>query len=372
MDRSSAALFDECVDGLYRTLVNPESIGDAMAKVAGVLDAGAISLIGLDRSGAVTKFNAHGYDPAIQQDFIDHYHAIDPGRDPLVNGRPGAWMQDDRAFDERYTRFPEYVADFAPRAGIRWFRGAKLHETAQGSSVFSVVRPADARPFDERSMSQMRELFPHLARMTRLLNEFQHVPPQCLASRAAAEALSTGLCVVDARLRVVFANRAALGLLTGAGPATICSNVLSCNAHGAESKLRHAIALATRGLRREARSFCPNPDDILRLRFQMRVLPLNQADPLAHAPGGPFALVFIARGTGQPGASEIGDLFGLTASEADLVRLLSQGLSPAICADRRNVSISTIRSQLKAVYGKTGVNSLSQLMSLVLALPGLL
>lgn len=104
----------------------------------------------------------------------------------------------------------------------------------------------------------------------------------------------------------------------------------------------------------------------------MRALPLDESVALARRPGGPFALLFLSRGTSPLKRDELCQLFNLSPSEAELVRLLAQGLTPAMCAERRNVSLPTVRTQLKNVYAKAGVSSQAQLMSLVLALPGVL
>ena len=363
--------FERCVDALYGTLTDPASLGGALGHMADMFDATGTSYIRTDEAGVERTFVCHGFDTSLQDVFIDHFASMDPAKSPMLNGRTGDWFQDDNAFDPQHTPSPEYVADFAPKAGIRWFRGGKIHSSVDGSAFIGVMRPRDARPFDLTTLNLLDRLFPHLARLSRLLADLERQPPAAtIASHAAAEALGTGVCVVDAQLRVVYVNHAGLRLLADSGPLQLRSDVLTGMSASVQGQLRQAVSLAT-DVPRQARSFSPNPDDVMPQRLQVRVLPLDEHANLARATGGPFALLFISRGTSPLHTDELTQLFGLTSAEAELVRLLCHGLSPMTCADQRGVSIATVRTQLNCIYAKAGVSSLSQLMSLVLALPGL-
>jgi DNA-binding CsgD family transcriptional regulator len=61
----------------------------------------------------------------------------------------------------------------------------------------------------------------------------------------------------------------------------------------------------------------------------------------------------------------LGALFGLTPVEAGLVADLLADLPPAEISERRGVAISTVRSQLRSIFAKTGTTRQSALMNLV-------
>ena len=75
--------------------------------------------------------------------------------------------------------------------------------------------------------------------------------------------------------------------------------------------------------------------------------------------------------TEAAGASEarrrerIAQRFGLTQTEARLATYLADGGSVAGYAEHFEVAVGTVRSQLKAVFAKTGVNRQSALAALV-------
>ena len=60
-------------------------------------------------------------------------------------------------------------------------------------------------------------------------------------------------------------------------------------------------------------------------------------------------------------------LYQLTYSEAELVRLLSQGLSLEEAAKQRGVSLNTARSHLKHAFSKTGTNRQGELVRLIVS-----
>jgi DNA-binding CsgD family transcriptional regulator len=73
----------------------------------------------------------------------------------------------------------------------------------------------------------------------------------------------------------------------------------------------------------------------------------------------------------KPAAAAIADMpqlagkFGLTKAEVKIMRGLLHGSTIADLAVESNRSRETIRSQLKSVFSKTGVNSQTELLRLV-------
>ena len=62
------------------------------------------------------------------------------------------------------------------------------------------------------------------------------------------------------------------------------------------------------------------------------------------------------------------EAFGFTATEAGLALDLADGLAAADCAALRGVSVHTVRSQLRALFIKTGLSRQAELVSLLLAM----
>ena len=80
----------------------------------------------------------------------------------------------------------------------------------------------------------------------------------------------------------------------------------------------------------------------------------------------PVALVTISEASVRlSGSAALAERFKLTPSEAALALGLSTGRSLREMADERQVSIHTVRNQLKSIFGKTGVSRQSTLVALL-------
>jgi DNA-binding CsgD family transcriptional regulator len=61
----------------------------------------------------------------------------------------------------------------------------------------------------------------------------------------------------------------------------------------------------------------------------------------------------------------LNEVFGLTPSEAAVALLIGNGRSPADIAGERQVSVDTVRSQLKAVSAKLGCSRQAEIAAVV-------
>ena len=80
----------------------------------------------------------------------------------------------------------------------------------------------------------------------------------------------------------------------------------------------------------------------------------------------PAVLVLARADPTDSGARALAETFDLTPSEARVAEALARGCSAEEIAAARQVSVQTVRSQVKAIYGKTGATRQSELVRLVL------
>jgi DNA-binding CsgD family transcriptional regulator len=96
--------------------------------------------------------------------------------------------------------------------------------------------------------------------------------------------------------------------------------------------------------------------------------------PLLAAPGkggmnDAVVAIFVADPSARlfAGPEVLTELYQLTHSEAELVRLLASGLSLEEAADKRGVSLNTARSHLKHVFAKTETSRQGELVRLIVS-----
>ncbi len=93
----------------------------------------------------------------------------------------------------------------------------------------------------------------------------------------------------------------------------------------------------------------PVPPEIAAFRIQVAVMVLLQLDLPAEAQ--------------RP---RLMRLYGLTAAEVEVALAIARGDTATAIAERREVRISTVRSQLAAILAKTGAARQTELVALVL------
>lgn len=360
--------FEQCVDGLYRVLSDPSRLPEAVSGLRRLFRATGASYIQLDCQGQFRAFVSDGHDPGLAGQFVEHYAALDPTRPGIVRSSAGDWFRDDLLLSPERTPQPEYVHDFSMKAGIRWLRGGKIIEDASGSAFFTVHRPADALPFGDDAGVLLDLLRPHLARVFRLMAELEGALPALASRQAVVDMIATGICVVDGKGLLHYANPAAESILRRPCALHLRRSHVASDDPVVRCRLLEALRRATASHGR-AQSFAVAPGTDAEQRLQVRVVPLDAWQSLGGRAR--LAMMFMTLDPVNILPAELKQLFGLSPSEADLVGLLARGWSPARCAAERNVSMATTRTQLASVYAKARVGSHAELMTLVLRLPGL-
>lgn len=116
----------------------------------------------------------------------------------------------------------------------------------------------------------------------------------------------------------------------------------------------------------QARSFpAPRPSGHRPYAVAVRALPAT--DAFVEALFGAAALVFIRDPDRYSALDEtlLEQSYGLTRAETDLAAALDTGASLTEFAQRRGVSITTVRTQLYALMAKLGVNRQTDLVRLL-------
>ncbi len=176
--------------------------------------------------------------------------------------------------------------------------------------------------------------------------------------RASMDAQPVAMALYSAECQAVFLNRAAHRLLR-ADPAAVTAHgnfglVPSEQSH----RHRYSALLASAVIGEPAEMPLPRGDGPP--PYMVCFQPLE----------GRGALVSILDPGRRrlPSHSFLREAFGFTATEAGLALDLADGLAAVDCAALRGVSVHTVRSQLRALFIKTGLSRQAELVSLLLAM----
>jgi DNA-binding NarL/FixJ family response regulator len=206
---------------------------------------------------------------------------------------------------------------------------------------------------------------------------------------AALDALSMGVLVVDAELRVLVANAAAEAMTAGADAAlqlrraagtgrgaAAAATTAEAGHRGDRAALAELVRATALGGRSGGAVRLRDATSIPALAALVMPLPRRLSD----APGAGMgrtadrALVLLRELAAAPAAPPVDllrDLFGLTRAEAEVARALAGGATKRAVADARGLREATVRTQVRAVLDKTGAANLRDLERLLAGLRGM-
>jgi DNA-binding CsgD family transcriptional regulator/PAS domain-containing protein len=361
---SSGDALLRCIDALYDALGAPHTLADRVGELGKLLGADATAFIVAAQNGDVLRF-VSDVQHDLHAQWEAHFSLLDPTRAPVLALPPGGLFTDDRLLDERLSPNPEYVHDWAKHAGLRWQRSLMALRTAEHHAVFSLLRPADAKPFGSDTHALLQRVYPDLRRFSKLLIDMHERLTPAIHSVGALDAIDVAMCVVDAQARVLHANAAAETLLRTSSPLTLRQGRLAAQ-HCAATQ---AVHMAVRQACTRPRCAGAMPLGDGGTRCNLRVAPLTSIDTsYGVTAASDVALVCIEVAPRPPAADDLISLFGFTAAEAALVRLLVRGHDLAGAAAVRGVRLSTVRSQGTSAMAKAGVRTQAQLLARVQAL----
>ncbi|MFO0726276.1 MAG: helix-turn-helix transcriptional regulator [Myxococcota bacterium] len=277
--------------------------------------------------------------------YVRDYHRVDP------------WVEASRSTP---LRLPKTTFELLPAASIRtspflqeiWsdarlgdLLGVKLLERSERLSSFSLVRALGDRPFDERERRRLARLVPALEQAARAYEAMRAMESTRAALLATLERADLPVMLISLEGKIEFASAAALALTKAPSGVQIREGRLCLKSKAASRAWHNALALARAG----------HPPPSLHLG---PALELELLCPTAGA--GPLVATFRATRASDPLAS-----YGLTPAERRLAKTLADGHTLADAARAFHVSLNTVRTQLQAIFHKTGTHRQAELVRLL-------
>lgn len=265
----------------------------------------------------------------------------------------------------------DYYRKFLSR--YRWHYGGAVRLSGQSHQMaaLSIVGPKDHGPLNDRHVALLNRIIPHLCRAIRVHEAMAELRQQNAAAVQSASRPDDGVVLTTARGHLLYSNPAADRILARADGVRLRGASLAACDPEDQHRLHAAIRLAAEDPGRA--SAVPVRLPIRRqsggLPYLILVQPASPADPTPMSLMQPTTLVTLIDPTRSSASIDIEALrqvFHLSIAEARLVEQLVSGLTPKGAAQASCVSISTIRTQLRNVFAKTGCSRQSELVKLAL------
>ncbi len=256
--------------------------------------------------------------------------------------------------DKFYTEF------LAPR-GMGWTAATMVRAPSGDVLAFSIDRAFRKGPFEDSELLALDRLRPHLARAALLSSRLDLKRAQAMAQALAMVGLPAAVLRDGGRL---YAANPLFEKLIPAALQDTRARVALVN-KAADARLGDAIArLAVPGVAEQSCSI-PVPGGEEMPPLIVHLLPVRGAAHDIFARSLAVLIVTPVDKSAVPSAEVLQGLFDLTPAEARVARAISEGKTVETIAQANDVSRETVRTQLAAVLGKSGVRRQAELVALL-------
>ncbi len=364
---------------IYQAALEPERWPDVIARMSQSFEA--------DLACIYTPFPArpehalyltHNFTREMEEAYGAYYHRIDEWTGHAL--RQQRYIQGHVALGEEIVaqaelRRSEFYNDFLKPHDMEWMVTTALFDgkTEGPAAHMTFTRHRGRDAYDGEGKRLIHLLAPHVRRA--LLTHWRLTEARLggEAREAALDHLGYGVLLLDEPGRAVYLNPLAESLLRRNDGLALRDGQPRAE-HGNDDQalarlVRQAVLGVGGGLsvaRRAGADGAPPPP----YRLSATPIRLDSPPPLPGAPALPARVLLLARDPDRPANGHDLTAFAqarhITAAELRVLEGLLQGLAPKAIAERLNLGVRTVRSQLSSLYAKTGTRGQRELVALAL------
>ena len=327
--------------------------------------------------GPVTQAGAAisaGTGEQMLRDFLSHYAGVNVLAGPCDRMFPtGDVRYSHKAVPDVEFERSEFYNDFFQQHNAFYSMGLKVPLGARGEAYLSSQRPRSKGPFGESEGLVYATLMPHLQRALMLHARMTQMETGVLGLEAALDDMGHAVFGLDGVGRVILSNQRAEELVRGGDALLLRNRRLASVVPEMNRRLQEALACAADV---GTATGVPDGSSLLLERRSggpaLRVTVTPFAAAMAARPSDLAALVYVSDPGSKPQsrAESMRKLYKLTPAEGRIADLLLEGLEVREVSQRLGVTLETARFHVKRVLAKTGVRRQSELVRLMLGLPG--
>lgn len=369
------ARYCELIGRIYEAAALPELWPSALDLVADSFGASCAHLFDWDDIAGGPTFDAVSNNYLGQERYQAEYGRIDPRRELMRRHAVGSVIACHKYIDQNYVSRNTFYNEFSIPSGRRFLLGVEFARNTFQSSILAVHRPPQHGPFEDCGITGMQRLLPHLHRAAVIQQRIAQLQTQHALANAALNSLPIGLLLVDGSARVKACNVVGETFVHAGDGLRLERGRLAADAGSANDRLKSAIRRAVDTAARRSGLGGSN----LRVArpsglrdYVLLVAPLAPDAPMVGT--GTACAIILIRDLEQrtlPPVSTLQELFGLTAAEGRLTMALLNGKRLEDVASERDVSMATVRTQLRSTLFKTRTSRQAELVGLLAGIPAI-
>lgn len=312
------------------------------------------------------------FDPETLSLYNLHYHAKDPYLIPgLANRRIGVIQGEELVGRSELLRSELYNEVLLPH---NLSHMTLLDCSTETSNLFPLWSSPQQGPLNPSSIQLLQMLLPHMQTSLRLRTHISAFAMSTLFLEMALESMSFAAILVQSTGHIQYLNRRAAQHVEQADGLCLNNSKLAAVDPQEDTKLGLLIRRATEKSKNDSHAAPGGAMKVTRRRsdfpLHLTILPIPEG--LKRIEPTPCALVFIYDPLASPKsrATFMRQLYALTPAESRLADLLLEGEEVRVAAERLGITTETARFHLKRVLAKTQTGRQTELMRLMLSLPG--
>ena len=350
---------DLFIDDIYEAAVVAEKWQAILDRLAEMADAEGTMLF-VAGPGVPRWLASEAIHGTMEEWIGSKWYLDNPRGQRLVPIEEPRFLTDHDAMTTEEMDASDFYTDLLRPRGLGWCVGTSIRSPAGDTLVFSIEKAHDKGPVPRMVAEQLDGLRPHLARAA-LLSARLGID-RAKSTVATLEAIGLPAAALTPNGRVVSANAGFLAseprIRIGAG------NMIQLASAPAHALLMQAIASrahssAQLGMSIPVRASEAEP------AFILHVVPLRGGGLDVFT--GALSIVFVTSivSNTSPAPSLLQALFDLTPAEARTASQITEGKSVEQISLATGISQNTIRTHLKSVFQKTGVERQAELVGLL-------
>ncbi len=359
---------DAIIREIYEASVNHGAWERVLVQVADLINATGGYLLIVDQIKRCPIFSVVGRLPkkSDRQQCTTYYHQLDANLHQLRDSPTSQWVFDQFYFHEGAVPSNKLAADLLLRYGRCWTAANRLAEL-DGLEVIIGFQRGTAQPaFGPLEAAALQGMSEHLRLAAHLMLKTLPHTQKVHSGFGILDQISHAVVVTDCENRIYFANRVAGSFFRMADGLVTRNHKLHSllNDRALTTQIRAAVTEGKIG----ALSI-PRPSK--RPSYNLIISPLTSATSPVHMHQRASALIQIANPDHHPVLMTdlLASLYKLTPAETRLTLRLFDGVTPAEYALEAEISIATVRTQIRSVLDKTHTRRQAELIKLLALLP---
>jgi DNA-binding CsgD family transcriptional regulator len=399
---ASAATVARLLGRLYDAATAPELWPEFLQDLRHTASADMSYVLAVDPGHRCDLSIQLGLDESAIAQYQSYYVGKDLILDSFIQAKNehGDWIGDaESLITKRQLRQSEIFNDFMRKNGVAHHCGATLSGFCSGTEAtvagVCMMRSESGGTFPQETVALLAILAPHVKRAVNLHQTLEAARMESALLRQSVETVDLAILSLDGRGVLLNLTQAAQRILDTRdglvlGGKRLCALVAAedrrllelttgAASTGAGSRHGRTAYCSTRTAPQAGASALWTPavgGAMLISRrppkrpLQLVVTPFHSSNSFLDVR--PSALVFLSDPDAIPASrsSIMRTLYGLSPTECRLADMLAAGTELTLAAEHLKITVQTARFHLKAIFQKTGTNRQTDLVRLILGLPG--